>query len=92
MVVRVYEIPNAFSPNGDGINDTWAIRSADAFAGSVVEVYNRYGQVVFRSNGYANPWNGTYKGKPVPSGTYYFVIDLRSGNEPNITGWIFIAR
>ena len=92
VVVRVYEIPNAFSPNGDGINDTWAIRSADAFAGSVVEVYNRYGQVVFRSNGYANPWNGTYKGKPVPSGTYYFVIDLRSGNEPNITGWIFIAR
>ena len=92
MVVRVYEIPNAFSPNGDGINDTWAIKSADAFSTSVVEVYNRYGQVVFHSKGYSNPWNGTYNGKPVPSGTYYFVIDLKSGNEPNITGWIFIVR
>jgi len=92
MVVRVYEIPNAFSPNGDGINDTWAIKSADAFSGSVVEVYNRYGQIVFHSKGYSSAWNGTYNGKPVPSGTYYFVIDLKSGNEPNITGWIFIVR
>ena len=92
MVVRVYDIPNAFSPNGDGVNDLWAIKSADAFANSVIEVFNRYGQVVFSSKGYSNPWNGNYNGKPVPSGTYYYVIDLKSGTEPNITGWVFLVR
>lgn len=92
MTLRIYEIPNAFSPNGDGINDSWAIKSPEAFDGSTIEIYNRYGQIVFRSRGYSNQWNGTYNGKPVPSGTYYYVIDLKSDNEPNITGWIFIVR
>jgi len=92
MKVSVYEIPNAFSPNGDGINDTWVIKSADAFSDAIVEVYNRYGQVVYRSKGYSNPWNGTFNNIPVPAGTYYYVIDLKSGSEPNITGWIFIVR
>jgi gliding motility-associated-like protein len=92
MEIRVYEIPNAFSPNGDGINDTWSIKSPDAFSGSVVEVYNRFGQIVFRSNGYPIPWNGMFNNTPVPSGTYYYVIDLKSSNEPDITGWVFIVR
>lgn len=92
MEVRVYEIPNTFSPNGDGINDVWQIKSADAFTGSVIEVYNRYGQIVYRSIGYSKPWNGTYNGTPVPVGTYYYVIDLKSAKEPNITGWVFIVR
>ena len=90
--VRVYEIPNAFSPNSDGINDAWAFKSPDAFNSAVIEVFNRYGQVVFRSNGYATPWNGTHNERPVPVGTYYYVIDLKSGNEPNIIGWLLIVR
>lgn len=92
MELRVYEIPNAFSPNGDGINDSWLIKSPEAFAGAAIEVYNRYGQIVYRSTGYSQPWNGTYNGAQLPVSTYYYVIDLRSTKEPNITGWVFIVR
>lgn len=92
MTLHVYEIPNAFSPNGDGTNDVWAFRSPEAFDGAVVEVFNRYGQVVFRSRGYSSAWNGNHNGKPVPGGTYYYVIDLKSGTESNITGWVFVVR
>jgi gliding motility-associated-like protein len=92
MEIRVYEIPNVFSPNGDGINDTWSFKSPDAFSGAVVEVYNRFGQIVFRSKGYSIPWNGMVNNTPVPAGTYYYVIDLKSSNEPDITGWVFIIR
>lgn len=92
VTVRIYEIPNAFSPNGDGVNDAWNIRSPEAFDGATIEVYNRYGQVVFRSKGYSTPWNGTFNGKAVPVGTYYYVINLETTNEPNITGWIFVVR
>jgi gliding motility-associated-like protein len=92
MELRVYEIPNAFSPNGDGTNDVWLIKSAEAFAGASVEVYNRYGQVVFRSVGYSKPWDGNYNNIPVPAGTYYYLIDLKSSTEPNITGWLMIVR
>jgi gliding motility-associated-like protein len=92
MEIRVYEIPNVFSPNGDGINDTWSFKSPDAFSGALVEVYNRFGQIVFRSKGYSIPWNGMVNNTPVPVGTYYYVIDLKSSNEPDITGWVFIIR
>jgi gliding motility-associated-like protein len=90
--VRVYEIPNAFSPNGDGINDNWTFKSPDAFSSAIIEVFNRYGQIVFRSNGYSKPWDGTYNGRQIPVGTYYYIIDLKSGTEPNITGWLLIVR
>jgi gliding motility-associated-like protein len=92
MQLQVYEIPNAFSPNGDGTNDTWAVKSPDAFTGAVVEVYNRFGQVIYHSKGYSKPWNGTYNNRPVPAGTYYYVIDLKSATEPNLTGWVLVVR
>jgi gliding motility-associated-like protein len=55
-------------------------------------IYDRYGQIIFRSNGYSNAWNLTFNGSPVPVGTYYYMIDLKSGKEANITGWVFIVR
>lgn len=92
MTLNVYEIPNAFSPNGDGTNDLWAFKSPAAFEGAVVEVFNRYGQIVFRSRGYSKPWDGNMNGQPVPPGTYYYVVDFRSTTESNITGWVFVVR
>jgi len=93
--VKVYEkliIPNAFSPNGDGINDSWIVEPLDLFTESVTEVYNRYGQLVYRSNGYSRPWDGTRNGVPLPVGNYYYVIDLKNNNEPKLTGSIMILR
>lgn len=95
VFVKVFDkifIPNVFSPNGDGINDTWLVEPLDLFDESVTLVYNRYGQVVYKSNGYSKPWDGTHNGKPVPAGNYYYVIDLRVNKEPRLTGWLFIVR
>ncbi len=85
---RVY---NAFSPNGDGINDRWTIDYLDTYPGCIIEVFNIYGQIVFRSVGYSQPWDGTFKGKPLPIGTYYYVIDPKNGRSP-ITGYVGIVK
>jgi gliding motility-associated-like protein len=95
VFIKVYDkiyIPNAFSPNGDGINDNWIIEPLDLFDESITYVYNRYGEIVYKSNGYTKPWDGTRNGKPLPSGNYYYAIDLRTNNEPKITGWVFLVR
>lgn len=84
-------IPSAFSPNGDGINDTWNIRYLDTYPGATVQVFDRYGQVVFISTGYANAWDGTQKGNPVPSGVYYYIVNPKN-NVPPITGSVTILR
>jgi gliding motility-associated-like protein len=70
-------IPNAFSPNGDGINDFWNIKYLDTYPNCDVSVFNRYGQPVFHSVGYNRPWDGMYNGKPLPVGTYYYLIDTK---------------
>lgn len=76
-------IPNSFSPNGDGINDKWIIRNLDKFAQNNVEIYNRWGQLIFSTNGYndSNAWDGTYNGEPVSSAVYYYFINLGNGTE-----------
>jgi gliding motility-associated-like protein len=95
VLVKVFDkvlIPNAFSPNGDGINDTWYIEPLEFFFESVTEVYNRYGQLVYRSKGYATPWNGMSNGKLLPAGTYYYVLDIGVKNQPKLTGSLTIFR
>jgi gliding motility-associated-like protein len=94
VFVRVFKkikVPNAFSPNGDGINDVWNIEQLITYPESEIQVFNRYGQPVFKSKGYSIPWNGIFNGKPVPVGTYYYTID-RKNDFPIITGWVFIVR
>jgi gliding motility-associated-like protein len=83
--------PNTFTPNGDGINDTWEIKYLDQYEGCVVEIYSATGQLLFRNTGYVEPWNGTYKGQAVPAGTYYFVIDPKNGRK-KIAGYVTILR
>ncbi len=94
VFVRVYKkitIPNTFSPNNDGINDYWNIDALVTYPGSSILVYNRYGQQVYQSTGYARPWDGTYNGVPLPQGTYYYVIDLKN-DTPKLAGWVLIVR
>jgi gliding motility-associated-like protein len=85
VTVYVYPevvIPNGFSPNGDGKNDVWQIDFIDQFPDCEVEVYNRWGEQLFYSVGYTIPFNGQYKGKNLPVGTYYYVIKLNHPNYP----------
>ncbi|WP_332871519.1 gliding motility-associated C-terminal domain-containing protein [Spirosoma rhododendri] len=77
VVERIY-IPDAFSPNGDGVNDVWDVRNVAAFTDCEVAVYNRWGEVVFRSTGYATSWNGTYQQQVVEPGVYTYQIRLIS--------------
>ncbi|HEY8784497.1 MAG TPA: gliding motility-associated C-terminal domain-containing protein [Mucilaginibacter sp.] len=84
-------IPSAFTPNGDGINDTWGIKYLDSYLNCTVQVYNRYGENVYSSIGYGIPWDGTYKGSALPTGTYYYIINLMIGGEV-LSGFVAIVR
>ncbi len=94
VFVRVYKkitIPNTFSPNGDGINDLWNIDALITYPDAAIQVFDRYGQQVLQSTGYAKSWDGTNNGKPLPAGTYYYIIDLKNGT-PKLTGWVLIVK
>ncbi|TND10353.1 MAG: hypothetical protein FD123_601 [Bacteroidetes bacterium] len=85
--------PNGFTPNGDGTNDVWVIDNIQLFKNCAVEVYNRWGELLFRSVGYTTPWDGRYNGQELPVGTYYYVIDLNDPLFPeDYTGPITIMR
>lgn len=75
-------VTNLFSPNGDGINDTWYIENLPFYTTNSVSVYNIYGQQVYTQSPYNNDWDGTYNGAPLPDGTYYYII------KPTPTGAI----
>ena len=83
-------IYDAFSPNGDGVNDVWNIGNIEYYPDCNVIIYNSWGVKVFSSKGYKIPWDGTYNGKYLPSGTYYYVIDLSNGKK--YTGTVNIVK
>jgi gliding motility-associated-like protein len=86
VVLDALLIPNAFTPNGDGNDDTWQIDRIGNFNDNKVIVFNRWGNKIFETNHYkrGNEWDGTIKGSPAPLGTYYYVITL--GNGKSYTG------
>jgi gliding motility-associated-like protein len=84
-------IPNTFTPNGDGINDYWQINNIENYPNSLVQVFTRDGQKIFESKGYAVPFDGTYKGKKLPSGVYYFIINLNA-NCSLLSGSLTLLR
>ena len=92
VLVKVYPelyVPNAFTPNGDGKNDTWVIETLKAFPGAEVKVFNRYGQKVFDNNGQATSWDGMFKGQTQAAGAYVYVIDLKNSG-PAIKGVVYL--
>jgi gliding motility-associated-like protein len=87
-------IYNAFSPDGDGINDTWSIGGIGQYPDNTVVVFNRWGDILSELQGYNNAdvsWDGTSKdGLAVPAGTYYYSMKLT--DELKYSGWVFINR
>jgi gliding motility-associated-like protein len=84
-------IPNLFSPNGDGFNDTWEIPNLSLFPNTSVNVINREGQVVYENPNYDNTWDGTFNGKKLPDATYYYLVQFASTKQV-LKGAITILR
>ncbi|HMO63442.1 MAG TPA: gliding motility-associated C-terminal domain-containing protein [Ferruginibacter sp.] len=86
------DIAKAFTPNNDGFNDVWIVTRCPVNV--KVDVYNRWGGLIFHADNYDNKWNGTRNGSPVPDGTYYYVIRVpnNSGGMRTVTGNVTIMR
>lgn len=84
-------IPNTFTPNNDGVNDFWLIKGIENYPGALVQIFNRYGQRVFESKGYAQPFDGKIGGSLLPPGVYYYIINLNS-NCNLVSGSITLVR
>ena len=84
--------PSAFSPNADGVHDTWVVEGLADYLQSTVQVFNRYGQLVFSSKGYPAPWDGKMAGKELPSGTYYYIITDKTSTWQRMSGPVTIIR
>ncbi|MGZ8558655.1 MAG: T9SS type B sorting domain-containing protein [Chitinophagaceae bacterium] len=74
-------VPNAFSPNDDGLNDTWIIPALNVYPEFEITVFNRQGQIVFHQKNNNRPWNGRFKGSLLPMGVYVYIIDLKLGGD-----------
>ena len=85
-------IPSLFSPNHDGINDTWNITGLANYPGTQVNVYDRSGALVFSSTGYTKPFDGTRNGVDLSSGVYYYTIDLKKKSCGAASGSVTIVR
>ena len=85
------EIPNAFSPNGDGVNDTWNVSAAIAFTNPQLKIFNRNGQILYESKGAFKPWDGKFNGHDLPVAAYYYTLFLNEDFKP-FTGWILLTR
>jgi len=94
FVIRRIIPPNTFTPNEDGVTDTWEIPGISDYPGAEVLIYDRWGQKVYSGIGYREPWDGTNNGRKLPVGTYYYHIQLNQleGQAPPYTGFISIVR
>jgi gliding motility-associated-like protein len=91
--VKVYKavyVPNAFTPNGDGLNDTWNIPTLNAFSDYEIRVFNRWGQLVYLSKNKSG-WDGRLNGKDQPTGVYPYVISIKD-TDVILKGWVVIVR
>ncbi|RZJ80778.1 MAG: gliding motility-associated C-terminal domain-containing protein [Flavobacterium sp.] len=93
VFIKVYpkiEIPNTFSPNGDGVNDTWGLPAIEQYGKIKIDIINRWGTKVFDANSF-KLWDGKFQGKDLPTGTYYYNIYLGDTAE-KLSGWILLTR
>jgi gliding motility-associated-like protein len=90
LTEKCFEIPNAFTPNGDGINDEFVIRNIEFFPDATISVFNEWGQKVYEAHGGDKPWDGKYKSKNVPAGSYIYIIQLKD-NKTKYSGIISVV-
>ncbi|UCS93968.1 gliding motility-associated C-terminal domain-containing protein [Echinicola marina] len=86
--IQVY---NAFSPDGDGVNDFWSIPELIYYNGVDIQVFDRVGNRVFTSNDPRMKWDGTYKGKELATGTYFYVVRIEEVDE-NMKGFLILVK
>jgi gliding motility-associated-like protein len=91
IALKLPKIPNVFSPNNDGINDFWVIEHLESYPGCSVQVFDRYGRQVYISLGYSKNWDGKSNGAPLPTGTYYYIVNPKNGTE-KLSGSVTILR
>ena len=100
LILTNLEIPNAFSPDGDGINDKWTVRGDlnKNYPNNKIVVFNRWGIKVYGTSGYQNDWDGTYNNMStssssnLPVGTYFYVLDLNGDGSSVKKGSVYITR
>ena|GEM_PF-2178594 len=101
LIITNLIIPNAFSPDGDGINDTWTIRGDlnQNYPNNKIYIFNRWGVSVFESKGYQNNWNGSNnsnssgnRSSNLPVGTYFYVLDLNGDGSNVKKGYVYLTR
>ncbi len=99
VFVKVYEgpnyyVPNAFSPNGDGLNDIFRAIPVGMTRPEYFRVFNRFGEVVFETNQYLKGWDGTYKGKLQPMGVYIWILkgEDRKGRKVEMRGTVMLVQ
>lgn len=83
------EVPNSFTPNGDGMNDTWNL-DFTAYGTVSLQVFSKWGNLVYETNSQIIAWDGMYNGEELPAGTYYYILKLDSTVDQN--GPITIVR
>ena len=85
------EVPKGFSPNGDGSNDSFIITGLHNYPNNSIEIYNRWGNMVYESKNYQNFWDGvaSSKNKKLPAGPYFYVLSV-SGGSQIVKGWVYL--
>ena len=81
-----------FSPNGDGINDTWKIVNTDLFPNCEVWIYTRSGELVYNKREYRNDWQGLFNGTPLPESSYIYLVDKEGDGVVDLRGWVYLTR
>ena len=99
IVIKIFDnspcqMPTGFSPNGDGVNETFHVNCADRYPNNHMVIFNRWGNEVFSRSNYNsnNEWDGTYKNANAPDGTYYYVFQINDGTQKPKTGFIEVKR
>ena len=94
FVMTTLNIPNTFSPNGDGQNDTWIIKGIELYPNASMKIYDRWGQLVYQARGYSSvkAWNGNIKSGKASEGVYFYVLDLETEGIDIYKGSITLIR